>query len=240
MSWIREGFIIAVIFGILFLTADYFFGNYILNRSLPTQLAERVSHDKCHQDLDPSTQLAERVSHDIYHHDLGKNIFKITQNWGELNYELCTNGFGFKSSCDNTIDNKDFDIVFIGDSFTEGIGLDYEDTFVGLFADSYPELRVANMGVSSYSPSIYRSKIQYYLEKEKMIFDHVFIFIDISDIQDEAIKYERLMDNRVVDRCPDLTARDKELLAIGKKNLPPVPPETQTVMYKIKTYLFLD
>ena len=53
MSWIREGFIIAVIFGILFLTADYFFGNYILNRSLPTQLAERVSHDKCHQDLDP-------------------------------------------------------------------------------------------------------------------------------------------------------------------------------------------
>ena len=177
MSRIRNGFIITIIFGILFLTIDYWFGKFILGRNT----------------------IINGTTHEIYHHDLKKNFSEV-QYWSDLTYKLCTNSFGFKSSCDNIINEKDFDIVFIGDSFTEGIGLSYEDTFVGLFSNKHPELRVANMGVSSYSPSIYRSKIQYYLEKEKMKFNHVFVFIDISDIQDEALVYERLIDNRVVNQ----------------------------------------
>jgi hypothetical protein len=177
MSRIRDGFIIAIIFGILFLTIDYWFGRSILGKNI-----------------------IKGTTHDVYHHDLKKNFSEV-QSWGNLTYKVCTNSFGFKSSCDNIINKKDYDIVFIGDSFTEGVGVDYEDTFVGLFSDSYPELRVANMGVSSYSPSIYRSKIQYYLEKEKMTFNHVFVFIDISDIQDEAFYVERLIDNKVVNQA---------------------------------------
>ena len=199
MSRIRDGFIITIIFGILFLTIDYWFGKSIL-------------------DINKIKGSSKVETHDIYHHDLKKNFFEV-QYWGDLTHKLCTNSFGFKSSCDNIINEKDFDIVFIGDSFTEGVGLSYEDTFVGLFSESYPELRVANMGVSSYSPSIYRSKIQYYLEKEKMTFNHVFVFIDISDIQDEALVYERLIDNRVVNQAqpqPQVQSQDTVIVTIKK------------------------
>jgi len=213
MRWIRDGFIIVIICGILFLTIDYLFGKHILG--------ERY-HQK---NLGNLVQLAG-TTHDIYHHDLKKNLSQV-QYWGNLTHKLCTNSFGFKSSCENIINKKDVDIVFIGDSFTEGIGLDYEDTFVGLFADSYPELRVANMGVSSYSPSIYRSKIQYYLEKENMTFNHVFVFIDISDIQNEAFAYERLEDNRVVTQAQ---AQPKG------QNQRAVSPEDSVVL-RVKQYL---
>ena len=43
---------------------------------------------------------------------------------------------------------KDFDILFIGDSFTEGVGLDYNDTFVGIFENNL-KLNIGNLGVSS-------------------------------------------------------------------------------------------
>jgi hypothetical protein len=202
MSRIRDGFIIIIIFGILFLTIDYFFGKYILG--------ERYYQ----KNLGNLVQLAG-TTHDIYHHDLKKNLSQV-QYWGNLTHKLCTNSFGFKSSCDNIINKKYYDIVFIGDSFTEGIGLAYEDTFVGLFADSYPELSVANMGVASYSPAIYRSKIQYYLETAKMKFNHVFVFIDISDIQDEAFSYERLIDNRVVTQAQAQQGQSPEDSVTGR------------------------
>ena len=48
-------------------------------------------------------------------------------------YVLCTNNHGFKSKC-NQIDNKDYEFAFIGDSFTEGTPIEYEDSFVGIFA----------------------------------------------------------------------------------------------------------
>jgi hypothetical protein len=204
MSWIRDGFIVVVISVVLFLTADYYLGSKLI-RSSP----------------DSDSQVA-RVSHHIYHHDLRKNLFKVDQTWGrglgKISYKLCTDNFGFKSSCNNIINEKVFDIVFIGDSFTEGIGLEYEDTFVGMFSNNYPELRVANMGVSSYSPSIYRSKIEYYLEKEEITFNHVFVFIDISDIQDEAINYERLINKRVVSRDRDTAYKNGNMPIIKMQN----------------------
>jgi len=217
MSRIRDGFIISIIFGILFLIIDYCFGKSFLGESY---------YQKSVGNLGNLVQLAG-TPHDIYHHDLKKNLSQV-QYWGDLTHKLCTNSFGFKSSCDNIINKKDFDIVFIGDSMSEGVGFDYEDTFVGLFADSYPELKVANMAVAGYSPSIYRSKIQYYLEKEKMIFNHVFAFIDITDIQDEAFMYERLLDNRVVIQAQ---AQPK-----GSGQRRPTPEDSVTL--RIKEYLY--
>jgi hypothetical protein len=203
MSWIRDGFIIAVISVILFLTADFYLGSKLI----------RISTN--------DSQVA-RVSHHTYHHDLEKNLFKEKQIWGrglgKKSYKLCTDNFGFKSSCKNIINEKAFDIVFIGDSFTEGVGLEYEDTFVGMFSNNYPELRVANMGVASYSPSIYRSKIEYYLEKEEITFNHVFVFIDISDIQDEAMNYERLINKRVVSRDRDTAYKNGNMPIINMQN----------------------
>jgi hypothetical protein len=129
------------------------------------------------------------IEHPVYHHDLKHNL-DIIDVWGSIQYRLCTNTFGFKVSCDrNKETRKDFDIAFIGDSFTESIGMTYEDSFVGLYARNNPDVEVVNLGVASYSPSIYFKKIELLLNKG-FTFKHVVVLPDISDIRDEALWYD--------------------------------------------------
>jgi hypothetical protein len=62
----------------------------------------------------------------------------------------------------------------------------WEKSFVGLFEAHHPDVEVLNGAVASYSPSIYRKRISDLLDGGYKI-DKVIIYIDISDIQDEAI-----------------------------------------------------
>jgi hypothetical protein len=129
-----------------------------------------------------------RVTHKVYHHTL-KPSFDGVGLWGKMNHRICTDANGFKSNCQHSGRyKKKYDIAFIGDSFTEGSGLSFEDTFVGMFSNNYPHLSIANLAVASYSPSIYFKKIDFLL-KQGFFFDHIYVFIDISDIQDESIYY---------------------------------------------------
>jgi hypothetical protein len=57
----------------------------------------------------------------------------------------------------------------------------YEKTFVGMYADNHRNLRIANLGVSSYSPTIYYAKIKNLLDSG-FEFKKVIVFIDISDL----------------------------------------------------------
>jgi len=117
-----------------------------------------------------------------YDHDLRKNLKMF-----ERGNVLYTNNYGFKNKDGAKLKDKNIDVAFIGDSFTEGIAIKYEDTFVGIF-ENETEKKVINLGVSSYSPSIYYEKIKFYLDKG-FNFKEVIVFIDISDIQDEAAYY---------------------------------------------------
>ena len=140
-----------------------------------------------------------RVQHPVYHHTLKPNYDGLGR-WGTWSYRICTNAEGFKTSCaQKTSPKKEFDIAFIGDSFTEGIGLPYEQTFVGMVAAKNPELTVANLGVVSYSPAIYLSKLKT-LYAEGYRFKHVIVFIDIGDAFDEANSYDLHNDTIVVDK----------------------------------------
>lgn len=141
-----------------------------------------------------------RMSSRVYHHDLQPNV-DAQVRWGQLKHRLCTDANGFKSPCDLSAaqrHNKQFDIAFIGDSFTEGMGHPYEQTFVGLYAAAHPNLRIANLAVSSYSPSIYLKKVKWLLA-HGYSFKTLVVLPDISDVQDEAIYY-RPTDDVVEDR----------------------------------------
>jgi hypothetical protein len=72
-------------------------------------------------------------------------------------------------------------IVFIGDLFTEGLGVPYQKTFVGRFASAFPDLDVLNAAAESYSASIYYEKLKYFLDVG-FRFDEAIVYIDISDI----------------------------------------------------------
>jgi len=143
------------------------------------------------------------IPHTIYHHDFIKN--GTSPESGRLgDYVVYTNSLGFKDKSNRKIrrevDNRR--IIFIGDSFTEGILLNYEDTFVGIIDStvSLQNIEVLNAARVSYSPIIYWRKIKYLIEETKLKFDELIVFIDISDIDDEASYYDLSEDGNVIDQ----------------------------------------
>ncbi|MCX6305735.1 MAG: hypothetical protein NT040_12300 [Bacteroidetes bacterium] len=134
--------------------------------------------------------------HSYYHHALKPNL-DIKYTWGKGEYKLSTNSLGFKDSVSLAIDKRSSKkrFLFIGDSFTEGIGIDFGKTFVGILKSHYPEFDIQNAGVRSYSPKLYYLKTRYLIEEEHIWFDELVVFIDISDIQDELV-YENFIPHK--------------------------------------------
>jgi len=185
---------------LLFLLIDIVFGSWIMSLVRPSE--------------------PFRVRHLIYHHTLKPNHDGLG-HWGTWSYRLCTSAEGFKGSCNQKqASTKVFDIAFMGDSFTEGVGLPYERTFVGMVSAQNPELKIANLGVVSYSPAIYLSKLKA-LYAEGYKFKHVIVFIDIGDAYDEANSYDLHNDTIVVDKGePYPLSIDRKLRRLASQHLP--------------------
>jgi hypothetical protein len=150
-------------------------------------------------DLTAGTVTARRkkelgISSPLYHHDLEKSACS-NEEWGGAKAYVCTDSLGFKDASVRKVDPAGADgrkrVLLLGDSFTEGVGYPYGQTFAGLLAAKLGEkdFEVLNAGVASYSPKLYYLKLKYLLEKVKLRVDRLYVFIDISDAQDE-IMYE--------------------------------------------------
>ena len=87
----------------------------------------------------------------------------------------------------------------IGDLFTEGLGVPYEETFAGPTAcDAAKEGKaVWNLGVLSFSPVIYHRKIRAAAEKLGIKPTEHTSSSDMSDITDEAIVYRESEDGTI-------------------------------------------
>ena len=112
--------------------------------------------------------------------------------FGHLVYPVYTNSLGFRDKGTNKIPLKSdrYRILFIGDSFTEGVGVPYEETFVGILEASYGKtIDILNAGVASYSPIIYYRKVKFLIEDIKLIFDELFVVLDISDVTNDSIGF---------------------------------------------------
>ncbi len=134
-----------------------------------------------------------RVRSPIYHHDLAARVSTDSAVWGPRTYHVSTNSLGFKSNRVREIPlaAEGRRIVFIGDSYTEGVGVEYPETFVGIVdATLAPAgVEVLNAAVSSYSPIVYWRKIKHLIEDVGLEFDELIVFPDVSDAQDESIYY---------------------------------------------------
>lgn len=129
-----------------------------------------------------------RISNPVYHHGINPS-FHGQLLWGRAKkYEVYSNTLGMKDSRIRHVSLKKGNkrrLLIIGDSFAEGVGLPWEKTFAGQFAEGHPDQEVLNASVSGYSPSVYYNKIKYLLD-EGLEVDEIIIFIDISDVQDEV------------------------------------------------------
>jgi hypothetical protein len=138
-------------------------------------------------------------SHPIYHHELNKD-YRDSVFYTFFNFLMCTDQYSFRINCQKKNVNKNtknLGIVFLGDSTTEGVGLNFEDTFFGMIEEKYSDIVLTNLSASSYSFSIYFAKLNYLINSKEFNIKKVVLVPDISDIQDEATKYY-LDENNIV------------------------------------------
>ena len=133
---------------------------------------------------------AHRIKSFYYHHDL-RNKAYFYDIWGYERYKIFTNNLGFKDKSNRNVEFKKNNILFIGDSFTEGVGLPFEDTYVGIIASKLKNVdtEVLNAGVQSYSPKIYYAKLYDIIYRKKYPISHVVVMISGGDVYDDYYKY---------------------------------------------------
>jgi len=134
-----------------------------------------------------------RIRSPVYHHTLASNASSDCARWGPMTYRIRTNSLGFKDKAvrDVPLVSDKHRIVFMGDSFTEGVGYEYERTFVGLTdsALSQKGIEVLNAAVCGYSPIIYWRKTAHLIEDVGLHFDELVVFPDVSDAIDETRRF---------------------------------------------------
>jgi len=109
-----------------------------------------------------------------------------TRAWGRERYALNVNSQGFRDEQVRQVPLTDPRprILMLGDSFTESMG-PWKTSFVGQIAARFPQYEVLNGGVGGYSPSNYLNTARIALHSG-LDFDEAIVFLDISDVQDEA------------------------------------------------------
>ena len=145
-----------------------------------------------------------RVADRVRHHALRPDCIS-TEHWGKDSYELVTNSLGFRDERIRQVPLTDPRprILLLGDSFTEGM-IAWRDSYAGRLAAHFPQYDFLNGGVSSYSPSNYLNVTRMLLAAGVQV-DEVIVFIDISDVHDEAAFY------RDADRSGAVTRPKQEL-----------------------------
>lgn len=121
----------------------------------------------------------------LRHHSLRPDCSAV-RAWGHERYLLSVDSEGFRDKTVRQVALTDPRprILMLGDSFTESLG-PWNTSFVGRIADKFPQYEILNGGVIGYSPSTYLSTARLALMRG-LEFDEVIVFIDMSDIQDEA------------------------------------------------------
>jgi len=186
-----------------------------------------LQHSKAAVETQTRVQRGFRVPSELYDHDLAKNAAVENVIWGSTRYRVYTNSLGFRDRATREIALRSdkHRLVIMGDSFTEGVGVNFEETFAGIVEQELGKagVEVLNAGVVSYSPIIYWKKAENLLENVGFKFDEMAVFLDISDPQDEARFYD-LNDQGKVKRYKDVP----DQLARGISGTPPPPPVKQS------------
>jgi hypothetical protein len=184
----------------------------VLVSVVATDLVFTGVYRRLHPPPAPGTS-ALRTPSELYHHDLRPRASVEDEVWGPRRSPYRTNSLGFRDRAVREVPLRSDRprLVFIGDSFTEGAGVRYEDSFVGRVDEALAPrgVEVLNAGVISYCPIIYYRKVQHLLEDVGLRFDALVVYIDIGDIQDEVtykLDAEGNVRSRPVRRVQELAA----------------------------------
>lgn len=123
-----------------------------------------------------------------YHHGFAPRA-RFMERWGDGAYPVVTNQLGLRDADERDVPahTPNRRILFLGDSFVEGIGVPYEETFVGIVDRRLGRERydVLNVGVSGASPKLYYYRLKFLFEEVGLEVDDLYVFIDTSDAHNE-------------------------------------------------------
>ena len=102
--------------------------------------------------------------------------------------KIFTDKLGLRANKNSVKDKNKENILIFGDSFTFGVGIEYEDTYSGLLEKKYQNYNFYNYAVGSYSPTVHLYKLQKAIE-ENIIPTKVILFLDLTDVYDEGTRW---------------------------------------------------
>ncbi len=156
----------------------------------------------CGQIWDRGHRQKFRIKHDVRHHALHPNV-TVIDDWGGRSYPLFTNSLGFRDAEPREVAKKSdgYRILVLGDSFTEGSGVTWEESFAGRLQQAFAarNVEILNGAVSSYAPAVYYALANELIVDKGYAVDRVYLFLDQSDVENSADWYRVTADKRAVD-----------------------------------------
>lgn len=141
-----------------------------------------------------------RIAQPPFNHGMAP-LAEFGHGWGDARAPYFTNSLGFRDAAPRHVPLRSGTprILLIGDSFTEGIGVPFEETFAGRIGEAMKAagIDVLNAALTSYAPTVYYRKIKHYVATLGLAADAVVVFMDLSDMDDEVKSY-RMDDNEIV------------------------------------------
>ena len=139
-------------------------------------------------------QRSARIANPVYDHGFAAD-FDGYDVWGELRYRLITDSLGFKDAAVREVPLKSDSrrILLIGNSFTEGIGMSFEELVrrpCSIAPDSSAARKSSSSTPASHPiPRASTTRRSSICSISGLQFDEVVLFSDTSDVTDEATSY---------------------------------------------------
>jgi hypothetical protein len=183
----------ALVILLITLTIDFCVTQFIPNRYLDVLIAAKERD-------------AGVYRYDVpWHHDLMPNVERV-RRWGPAEYGYKSDKDGFRTGrCADTPLDKDNTVFVIGDSFVEGMGVEFEQSVEGLLACAWQKQgkTVRNLGAASYSPAVYWRKLAGVAQRLGVKPKEIVIFLDMSDIRNDALDYVERPDGSLANLATD-------------------------------------
>ena len=150
------------------------------------------------------------IKNKVYHHELKKDFNSTNSNLEKIFTDK--NGLIKLEQSDVDYSNYKNNYVFLGDSFTQGSKVNYDQSFAGILSQKFLNkgINIINLSAVSYSPVIYYKKTEFFINNKGLKFSKMFLFLDVSDPYDELYRYE-LKDGVVLDRKKEKNYLTKKL-----------------------------
>ena len=152
-------------FIILFLLLDFLFSNTIFN----------ANKNSCYQ--------IEKFFYSLKKNCSGFDKFKSSFP----TVKVLTDNEGLRIGKNTKRINQEKVFIF-GDSFTFGVGLEYEQTFSGILENKFRENSFYNFAVGSYSPTVHLFNLEKQIKSGNFP-KKIILLLDMTDVHDEAARW---------------------------------------------------